>query len=197
MINVCAIDGCSKLAYLRGWCSPHYQRWRRHGDPLGGGSYRPPQGEIDRFYREVLLTDERGPDDECLIWPYCRNGAGYAQKVFDGEKQFVHRRLCEEVHGPAPTPEHQAAHSCGRGHLACVTKGHLDWKTRPENEADKLTHGTDPRGERCGTSKITEATAREILALKGKMPIEAIGKRFGVSGGHVNNIHLRKRWAWL
>lgn len=31
--QVCAFDGCPKLARHRGWCSTHYERWRRHGSP--------------------------------------------------------------------------------------------------------------------------------------------------------------------
>lgn len=29
----CAVDGCTKPARKRGWCSTHYTRWFRHGDP--------------------------------------------------------------------------------------------------------------------------------------------------------------------
>lgn len=30
----CAIDGCTRPHFARGWCNTHYYRWRRHGDPL-------------------------------------------------------------------------------------------------------------------------------------------------------------------
>lgn len=33
----CAVTDCSSPVVARGWCSAHYQRWRHHGDPLGGG----------------------------------------------------------------------------------------------------------------------------------------------------------------
>jgi hypothetical protein len=33
---MCSIDGCWNPHYARGWCTSHYERFRRHGDPLGG-----------------------------------------------------------------------------------------------------------------------------------------------------------------
>jgi hypothetical protein len=30
----CVIDGCERPEHIGGWCSLHYQRWRRTGDPL-------------------------------------------------------------------------------------------------------------------------------------------------------------------
>lgn len=40
VMTKCSIDGCATKAYVRGWCSKHYQRWLAHGDPLGGAGYR-------------------------------------------------------------------------------------------------------------------------------------------------------------
>ena len=39
----CSVDGCGKRAVTRGWCHPHYQRWHKHGDPLGGRGPRTPR----------------------------------------------------------------------------------------------------------------------------------------------------------
>jgi 5-methylcytosine-specific restriction endonuclease McrA len=30
----CSIEGCDNATVGRGWCHKHYERWRRHGDPL-------------------------------------------------------------------------------------------------------------------------------------------------------------------
>lgn len=33
MVKSCSIEGCTSPVAGRGWCSKHYQRWVRHGDP--------------------------------------------------------------------------------------------------------------------------------------------------------------------
>jgi hypothetical protein len=132
--------------------------------------------------------------NECLIWPYARIKAGYAQL---GGGKYVHRLACEELYGPPPTPEHEAAHSCGNGHLGCVAKRHLSWKTHAENMADKLIHGTHNRGERQGRSKLTEANVREIRQLNGIFLDREIAAIFGVSRGTINDIMRRTTWGWL
>lgn len=32
--KICSIEECKREVYARGWCSVHYQRWSRWGDPL-------------------------------------------------------------------------------------------------------------------------------------------------------------------
>lgn len=32
--GTCSVEGCEKRVKNRGWCSMHYERWRKHGDPL-------------------------------------------------------------------------------------------------------------------------------------------------------------------
>lgn len=40
--RTCSIEGCDKPHFGRGWCSTHYQRWKRLGDPLAEvGHYTP------------------------------------------------------------------------------------------------------------------------------------------------------------
>jgi hypothetical protein len=42
---VCSVDGCHKVVKTRGWCTAHYERWRRNGDPgpAGDARKRPPR----------------------------------------------------------------------------------------------------------------------------------------------------------
>lgn len=189
--RICTIEGCERRAHARGWCHAHYGRYLRNGDPLAGGT---PCGDPARFLNENVLTYD---GDDCVAWPYNTNSSGYGRIWRDGADHFVHRIVCEYVNGPAPTPKHEAAHSCGKGHLACVTKSHLSWKTRTENFADKIEHGTAIRGDKCSFAKLSEADARTIQHLKGSMSQREIAAHFGVSRSTVGLIQAGKRWAWL
>lgn len=137
--RICSIENCGNPHLARGWCCAHYNRWQKHGSPIRG---RINNGEASRYFREVVLA-YNGSD--CLSWPYSCNDSGYGKMQFDGRVQIVSRLVCEHVNGPPPTPKHDAAHSCGKGHEACCTKHHLSWKTRAENMADKIVHGTSSR----------------------------------------------------
>ena len=191
--RTCSVDGCGKPRKARSWCKTHYYRWYRHGDPAAG---RIPPGEAQRFFREIVL---QFAGDECLIWPYARSGDGYGRIKRDGHMQNVSRLACEAIYGEAPTPEHETAHLCGKGHESCVNPWHLRWATKAENEADKLIHGTLSRirGERNGKAKLDEHSILEILALRDKMPQREIAERFGVCRSQVGSIHRGENWGWL
>lgn len=191
--KACSMDECNGNAHWRsggkkGFCQKHYARVWRHGDPAA--LLKTPNGEVQRYMSEVVLVYE---GSDCLVWGYARDAYGYG--IFgDGH---AHPFVCERVNGHRPSPNHDAAHSCGNGHEGCVTPRHLSWKTRAENMADKLIHGTHKRGERCNFAKLTEDQAREILALKGKKTQAGIASLFGVSRVTISDIHRGKRWSWL
>lgn len=149
-----------------------------------------PRGEAGRYIEEVVLAYE-GAD--CLPWPYRKDRKGYAMM----NERYVSRIVCERAHGPAPTPDHEAAHSCGHGDQACVAKRHLSWKTHAENEADKLLHGTHNRGERHPLSKLTKADVLEIRSLKNKLPLKEVADRFGICRSNVSQIQNLTSWSWL
>lgn len=182
---------CCKPHYAKGFCRSHHYRFLKHGDPLAG---RTSPGELLRWFHDVALSHT---GDECLTWPFGNDGWGYGRLRIDGRDVKAHRYICELVHGAPPTPDHEAAHSCGKGHEGCIAPGHLDWKTHKENIADKLIHGTHSRGERSVRAKITNDEAREILALKGVEPQSRLAKRFGVAPQTVSKIQCGKSWPWL
>lgn len=152
------------------------------------------RGEPMRFINEVALHHT---GDECLTWPYGRDRDGYATISIDNKKVGAHRYVCKLAKGAPPTAGHEAAHSCGKGHEACIAPDHLSWKTRAENAADSLAHGTLSRGERHGRAKLTEAEARAILSMKGAESPGNLAERFGVSRHTISRIHNGLNWACL
>lgn len=186
---MCSVEGCGGKHCGRGLCEKHYWRWRRNGDPLAG---RTPNGEALRF----LENHRHYADAQCLLWPYGKYGNGYGKVWQDGRTRPVHAVMLELVAGPPPTPEHEAAHSCGV--RACINPRHLRWATRSENQMDKLLHGTHNRGERHWGAKVTEAQVREILELleQGVRQREA-GRLYGISQSSISLIKRGKNWAWL
>lgn len=191
--SICSVDDCGKSAKRAGLCLAHYERKRRHGDPLAGGAPRAIKGDPYRFYREVVLPYS---GDDCLTWPYSRSVGGYGRGWLDGAMRFVHRLACEEVNGAPPTPKHQASHTCGNGHLGCVNPRHLRWKTPKANTADRIIHGTHNRGERHNMSKLTESDVMEIMAMKNKESQKSIAEMFCVSRGTISKIHRGVSWGW-
>lgn len=187
----CSIPVCSKPRYSKGYCKAHYHRLWRYGDPLAGNTL---EGAPMQFIHEVVVLHT---GECCLTWPFGKNEKGYGNVWANGTTVRAHRYVCELVHGAPPTPEHEAAHSCGKGHEACIAPGHLGWKTHKENMADKLIHGTHQCGERIGTAKLTEAIVREIISLRGTESQSKLGERFGVAQPTIAHIYAGRSWGWL
>lgn len=188
----CTVPGCDKQAYSRGLCRMHESRKRRHGDPtvLKTAS----TGEPEKFLRDAAA----GAGDNCVLWPFAKSPqTGYG--VFQVKKTTTtaHRKQCELAHGPAPSPEHQAAHKCGN--RLCVNPNHIRWATKVENAADRWLHGTQVHGERQWASKLTRDEVQTIRRLVGHSQCtqSEMATTFGVSTATVNSIVHRKNWAWL
>jgi hypothetical protein len=189
---VCSVPSCGKTAIKRGYCGSHYKRFWRYGDPLAGGTEK---GAIPRWIDEHI--GHQG--DECLIWPFSRNANGYgilAKKMGSG---IATRVICERAYGPPPTPDHEAAHTCGNGQNGCANPRHLTWKNHTENMADTLVHGTHNRGRRNGMNILNEDQVRRIREIYRTSPFtcKEIAPMFGVTAQTVSDIVARRRWAWL
>jgi hypothetical protein len=77
----CAIDGCPRATYARGWCGMHYKRWRNTGDVRAGLPLRAAGPcsveDCDRqryarelcntHYRRLLATGDPRPDEPIRI----------------------------------------------------------------------------------------------------------------------------------
>lgn len=189
-VSICSHPDCSKPVKARGLCSQHWYHDRFRQDWT-------PRKEATGVALKWLFEHINHESDECLIWPFNRTDKGYAVVRYEGRVQSVSRIVCEKVHGPPPEEWYHAAHSCGNGHLGCISQRHLSWKTPVANSNDRLGHGTVPLGSKCGSAKLTESEVRLIRDLEGRGTYAAIGRMFGVDGGTVRRIILRIDWSHL
>lgn len=146
-------------------------------------------GEARQYLVDIVFTYE---GDDCLIWPYARNSAGYGHIAFCGRDSLVHRLACIEENGAAPSGEHEAAHSCGKGHLGCCNKKHTRWATSAENAVDRFTHGTVKFGEKHYAAKLTESDVRFIR--QSDLNNTELAAKFDVN--RTNILAVRKMKSW-
>jgi len=45
----CSVADCKRSNYRRGFCTAHYPRWLKYGDPMKGGPFRAVRGTGDRW----------------------------------------------------------------------------------------------------------------------------------------------------
>lgn len=121
--RACSIEGCRKKHYARGWCSAHYTRWRRHGDPEGGGE------RIEDVREAVFARTKRG-EGGCLIWTGGQDGKGYGVQRYEGRDQPAHRVVWKLAHGEIPEG-YRVNHVCHTP--LCVALPHLNLATQSEN----------------------------------------------------------------
>lgn len=185
---VCSISTCRGQHYAHGLCSKHYQRRRNTGSEHVSTTRRT---AADWLLDAIVSSTP----EICVAWPFAIHN-GYGVLRVGGRNWQANRLVCELAHGNPPAGHFHAAHSCG--HSVCVNPHHLRWATPAENQADRLIHGTDNRGERYGLSKLTEAAVHEIRALASEgTPQRTMARRFGVSQGTISDVVRRRSWGWL
>lgn len=125
----------------------------------------------------------------CLIWPLSRAQNGYPA-CGSGNAIRPHRIMCEHRHGPPPSPAHQAAHSCGKGHLGCVNPWHLNWKTPSENQFERYEQQGAPKPR----WRLTIEQVDEIRAMKGRERTVDTATRFQCTEANIRQIQSGKTW---
>lgn len=169
----CSVDGCEKRRCSRGWCSMHYARWRKHGNPLVGA--RPMPSREEYFWARV---GRRGPT-ECWTWAGPIQSYGYGD-IHHREGRISAHRFSYELHHGIIDAGGVVCHRCDNP--PCVNPAHLFIGTQADNMADKVSKGRQAKGERNGSAKLTDAQFHELLELKaaGVRQVD-IAARFGVT----------------
>lgn len=187
MKPVCKIKPCQNKSLARGWCGPHYRRWLRHGDPLGGRTFL---GKPLAF----LENAARSQTDLCIEWPFSKAGE-YGQVTFEGEKQYAHRAVLLLCVGEAE-PGQEACHLPQICHnKLCINPRHLRWATRQQNVDDRILDKTNCPGQRNGQAKLTPEQVLQIR--KDTRSSYQIAEAYGVSRGAIRAIQTGSTWKHL
>lgn len=70
----------------------------------------------------------------------------------------------------------------------------LRWGTSTDNKADMVAADRHARGTRMPTAVLTEATAAQALALRGKMSQASISRLLGVGRSTIQAVHDGRTW---
>lgn len=180
-MDTCAVEGCSNPRRSRGWCTKHYQRWQKYGDPNMVTIKKPADGEPLAYFK-AHVDDEV---DGCNEWPYGVTSKGYGA-VYLGQRQaFVHILACERHHGPRPEGM-EATHAPGICHnRRCFNYQHLAWDTpSANNSTHKEIDGTASLGEKNPGARLTADQVeqiRERWAQGGRLSKRQLAAEYGVS----------------
>lgn len=150
----------------------------------------------------------------CILWTGAKAGNGYGVTSENGKQVYAHRKAWQDANGPIPSGM-VIAHKCDTP--ACHNPEHLFACTQAENLADMRAKGrgntgerhgsrTKPervaRGERVGTSKLTEDQISAIRAeyIPGRPghrnphSLSALAAKYGVAFQTISKIVNRKSW---
>lgn len=123
--KICLVDECQSEQHLRGWCRKHYERWRRHGDPLKFIRASTPEESFEKYAKW---------HNGCLVWNGYGNNDGYGRISVKGRQILVHRHVWEKASGAIPEGM-QIDHIChNRG---CVNIEHLRLVTIQQNQFNR------------------------------------------------------------
>ena len=110
------------------------------------------------------------------------------------KKSFlVSSLVCSAFHGTKPNQSYEVGHYDGNKTNNVSTN--LRWLTRLQNHADKERHGTVPRGESAGNSKLKEDQVRAIRKriIAGDLQKD-IAKDFQVCKATI--AHIKSGYIW-
>lgn len=149
-------------------------------------------GEPKDYFNKMVLIET----DECILWLFAKNGAGYGNLRIDGKSKRVSRLALAYHNGGSPKHKTLALHKPLICHNpACFNYRHLYWGSPKDNWRDTTLDGTSNRGETNGKAKFS---ANQIVRIfNDGRGCKVIAKEWGVSLRTIYKIKSGERWGWL
>lgn len=201
----CSIEGCALRIKGHGYCSKHLQRYRTHGDPLGGAAFRNslsgadfrPKGlTIEESFR-WFMPDAPPAEGEQWIWSGPRDANGYGCFVHQGARLYAHRISYEMFVGPIP----EGLVIRHKNDIPLDVNPHnLETGTRADNRQDCVdrNRAIGPRGEQQWTSKLTREQVDSIIHRyrTGGVTQQQLADEFSVYQSAISKIVNGQRWSY-
>jgi hypothetical protein len=149
-MKICTIDGCDSSVMATGLCSKHYQRNRKHGDPLVTAR-RDTRGMPlwKKFYTYV-----EAQSNGCWHWTGAYARGGYGHLCVGGKMVGAHR-ISWELHNNKKIGELLALHKCDNP--KCVNPDHIFIGTAADNTLDMMKKGRSTKGLKKGQTLADKA----------------------------------------
>ena len=167
----CTIHGCSKPVLRRGWCSAHYSRYLRYGDPEGSGGIRARHGTPP--WEKILLKGWDVTDTGCWEYRGGKTKRGYGQTSDTNGKHVLVHRVSFEKHHRRLKPGELVRHTCDNP--PCMRPDHLISGDHAANTADMHERG------RAGATKLRPADVVAVVQRRASgEPVASIAASFDV-----------------
>jgi hypothetical protein len=129
-------------------------------------------------------VERSGDVDPCWLWRGAVGANGYGALRVHGKQWAAHRFAWELTHGPIPAG-FWVLHHCDNP--LCVNPAHLYLGRHVDNVRDRDVRGRTLRGERHGSTRVSETLLTEVRAQHAAGVLQhELAKRFGVSTGWVS-----------
>lgn len=116
--EACSVPDCNKPSKTRGYCTGHYSRLLRHGDPLAGGAKRHRGLTPAQRFAQYTSPTAGG----CSEWTGHIEQGGYGRFSVRGWPVSAHRFAYQQAYGPIH-PDAHIDHVCEN--RVCVRPDHL------------------------------------------------------------------------
>lgn len=185
----CVIDGCGGPIRDRGrqWCSLHYQRWWRLGDPRAVPARSVPGASVEDRLRATGWTIS----GDCWEFNGHKHDDGYGTMKVKGKTVKTHRLAYECWVGPIPEGA-SILHSCDNP--PCINPAHLRAGSQPENIEDMVSRSRQRAGRLHSAEMMAEV---KRLYKTGRHAQADLEQRFGLSSGTVSRLMSGKIWKEL
>jgi len=121
--KMCSVGSCKKVHYAKGFCTMHYQRWKKTGDARGESPER--FFDLEESFRRRTMRN-----GECLEWIGRVGSDGYGRITVKRKSVLAHRVAWERTNGEIPNGM-EIDHQCHN--IKCVEVAHLRLATRMQN----------------------------------------------------------------